>query len=748
MHAARRALFAPSSRLLRIAVRDRHVQVEVTPKGVAVVRMDVQGEKQNTFNQEFYQDMEAMVERVEKDDSVKAVVLASGKKGSWIAGANIKQIDEIGSADEASQLVGTGQAVMNRVSDMQKKKPWIAAIDGACLGGGLEMAMTCSQRIATSSSKTVLGVPEVMLGLLPGWGGTQRLPGIVGAEKALDLMLTGKMIKADRARKMGLVDLVVDSAALERTAVAQAEEFIAGNAKPKSRKLGWKDWFLERTTLGRKLMFDTAGKKVQKLTRGNYPAPLSILECVKTGLESGHAAGSAKEASLFGTLSQTQASKSLRGIFHGQTECKKNPYGKAAVDVKTIGVLGAGLMGAGIAQVSAAKGFRVLLKDRDSAGLGKGEAYISGNLGKKLKKKRMSLYDHDATLAQVVGLTDASPSWRRHFANADLVVEAVFEEIGVKHAVVDLMESVCPEHAIIATNTSTLPIGDIAAKAKRPQNIVGMHYFSPAEVMQLLEVIPHETTSKEVVAAAVDVGIKQGKTVISVKDVPGFYVNRCIGPMATETLACIQQGVDPLKINQAMMDFGYPVGPVSLLDEVGIDVTRHVIHNLIGDQPRYLGVRMGGADLTMMDAVVEAGLLGKKVGKGFFDHEAKGAKGNSKPIHADAAAILAKYRHPNIDCSKWAIEDVVERIALRFALEAVHCLQDGIIASARDGDIGAVFGIGFPPFRGGPFMWLDTMGPQVAVEKLQKLEAEFGPHFAPPKLLLDKAAKGELFHQP
>ena len=710
--------------------------------------MDVQGEKQNTFNDEFYQDMSAMVEKVESDDSIKAVVLSSSKPGSWIAGANIKQIEEIKSAEQASELVTTGQLVMNRVSNMQKKKPWIAAIDGACLGGGLEMAMTCSQRVASSSPKTVLGVPEVMLGLLPGWGGTQRLPKIVGAANALDLMLTGKMVKGVKAKKMGLVDLVVDPNALERTAVAQAEQLIDGIAKPKMRKLGWADWFMEKTSLGRYVMFESkwgARTKVMKQTKGKYPAPLNILECVKTGLESGHEAGSAKESELFGKLSQTSESASLRGLFYGQTECKKNPYGKPSTDVNTIAVLGAGLMGAGIAQVSATKGFRVLLKDRDTVGLSKGEKYIQGNLDKKLKKKRITNFDRDSTLAQVVGLTDAHTSWARHFGNADLVIEAVFEELGVKHKVVEQMEAVVPEHCIIATNTSTLPIGDIAAKAKRPENIVGMHYFSPAEIMQLLEVIPHDKTDKAVCAAAVDVGIKQGKTVISVKDVPGFYVNRCIGPFATETLACIQQGVDPIKLNKAMMDFGYPVGPVSLLDEVGIDVTTHVMHNLMGEQPRYLGLRMEGADLKIMDDFVSAGLLGKKAGKGFFDHSGS-SKNGPKPVHKEAQALLDKYRHPTIDKSKSPIEESVERCALRFCVEAVHCLQDGIIASARDGDIGAVFGVGFPPFRGGPFMWMDSVGPAVVVEKLTALEKEFGPHFAPPKLLVDKAAKGELFH--
>ena len=351
-------------------------QVNVTSKGVAVVKMDVIGAKQNTLSEEFNVDIEAMIKKMEADSSVKAVVVMSGKPGSWIAGADIKMIEACESVEEAVGKSAQGQKIMDQVAAMQKKKPWIAAIDGACLGGGLETAMAMSMRIATSSSKTQLGVPEVMLGLLPGAGGTQRLPKIVGAANALDLMLTGKMLKAEKAKKMGLVDLVVDPSALERTAIAVAEEMIAGTYKPKKRTLGWMDWFLEQTSVGRNLMFKKATEKVQKQTKGKYPAPLAILECAKTGLAEGHEAGSKKEAQLFGELSQTTESGALRGLSCVQTECKKNKYGKPAVSVETIGILGAGLMGAGIAQASASKGFRVLLKDRDDVGLGKGEAYI------------------------------------------------------------------------------------------------------------------------------------------------------------------------------------------------------------------------------------------------------------------------------------------------------------------------------------------------------------------------------------
>ena len=432
-----------SGRVPRLA-RGQHVSVEVLPTGVALVKMDVKGEKQNTFNREFVNDIVKMIEQVEADDAVKAVVVASGKKGSWIAGANIQQIEDMESEAEAASGSAEGQQYFDRIAAMQKKKPWIAAIDGACLGGGMEFSMTMSHRIASTSSKTVMGVPEVMLGLLPGWGGTQRLPQIVGAPTALDLMLAGKMVKPARAKKMGLVDLVVDEHALERTAIATAEQMIDGGMKPKTRKLGWMDWFLEKTPVGRHLMFKQATEKVMKQTKGKYPAPLAILECARPA-SSRPTAGSGRWSPPSSGSSRARGeSTAAARPFAGQTDCKKNKYGKPAMRVETLAVLGAGLMGAGIAQCSASKGFRVLLKDQHQAGLSKGEQYIASNLGKKFKKKRLSRFDHDYTLANVVGLTDDLAEWRRHFASADLVIEAVFEELSVKHKVVAQMEEVLP----------------------------------------------------------------------------------------------------------------------------------------------------------------------------------------------------------------------------------------------------------------------------------------------------------------
>jgi len=406
-------------------------------------------------------------------------------------------------------------------------------------------------------------------------------------------------------------------------------------------------------------------------------------------------------------------------------------------------VLGAGLMGAGICEVSVTKGIRVLLKERDAPSLDRGVQIIAQSLAAKLRRRRITPHEHDLTLARVVGLTESDGAWPRHFGGADLVIEAVFEDLAVKHKVIKEMEAVVPPTCILASNTSTIPIGHIARAAASPGRVVGMHYFSPVPKMPLLEVIPHAGTEPAVVAAAVDVGIRQGKTVIVVKDVPGFYVNRCLGPFQAESTAVLAEGADPLAFNQAMLDFGYPVGGLTLSDEVGIDVAAKAFKSLVGEGDGRLGVRMSGGDLSILDEMVAAGLLGKKSGKGFFDHTVAGKK---KPLSQGALEIAARYRDTSRDISKQPIDEVFERCFLRFVGETVFCLQDDIIGSPREADIGAVFGVGFPPFLGGPFMWIDSLGPQVVVDKMERLRQEHGERFAPPQLLVDYAKAGKRFH--
>jgi len=420
------------------------------------------------------------------------------------------------------------------------------------------------------------------------------------------------------------------------------------------------------------------------------------------------------------------------------TSLKKHKFGEPSRATKNVAVLGAGLMGAGIAQISAEKGYRVLLKDKTDEGIANGEKYINGNWDKKLKRKRMTMHKHNQNTANVVPLSDNSPSWKQHLGQADLVIEAVFEDIDLKHRVIKEMEEVLPEHCVFATNTSAIPIGDIAKGSKRPEQLIGMHYFSPVPQMPLLEIIPHAGTSDSTIATAYNVGVKQGKTCITVKDVPGFYVNRCLGPFLVEVSALARDGASLELLDKSMTNFGMPVGPVTLADEVGIDVSNKVA-NFLSDAD--LGVRMTGGDISLMGDMVEKGWLGRKSGQGFYTYDKKNPK--KKSISAEVKEYAKQFQQRDLGLTE---EDVQNRIVSRFVNEAVMCLQDEIIEDPVQGDIGLIFGTGFAPFRGGPFRYLDTYGIDKYVAMMNGLAEEHGPQFEPAQLLKDMAASGKKFH--
>ncbi|KAL4167276.1 hypothetical protein KRP22_012762 [Phytophthora ramorum] len=709
--------------------------LETRENGVAIVRLDDKAAKVNTISSKMTAEMTAMLDTVESDPNIKSVVLISAKPGVFIAGADIAELNACKTEEEMRAMSSAGQSFMSRLAS--SKKPFVAAIDGSCMGGGLEVALACHYRVASQSKKTQLALPEVMLGLLPGAGGTQRLPKLVGIQAALDMMLTGKNIKPDKALKMGLVNQVADPYALENAAIAAAQQLAAGSLKPKKKNKGLVNRVLEDTPL-RQVVFKKAGEMVEKKTGGHYPAPKLILEAAQTGVEQGLTKGLEVEAANFAKLGMTNEAKALMSIFFGQTALKKNRYGKPEKPVQTMAVVGAGLMGAGIAQVSAAKGVRVLLKDRDAAAAAKGEDYVRSNLDQKVKRNRMTIYDRDAVMANVVPLSDEDEVWKTHMKKADLAIEAVFEDLSLKHKVLSDLEKYVSKDCVIATNTSALPIADIASACKRPENVIGMHYFSPVPSMPLLEIIRHAGTSDATAAKAVDLGLRQGKTAIVVKDVPGFYVNRCLGPYIAETLALVGDGVEPEKLDKLMTTWGLPVGPITLADEVGLDVAFHVNQTL----SKALGVRMDGGDAKLFEEMIGQGFLGKKSGKGFFVQPPKGKKGK-KTINADAMNLVKKFQKEDLKLSD---EDTVNRLISRFVNEAVLCVQDDIIESPSEGDIGAVFGIGFPPFIGGPFRYVDLVGSTKFTEMMQRYADQYGEQFAPAPLLQDMAKTNKKFH--
>ncbi|GLE09930.1 hypothetical protein PINS_up021869 [Pythium insidiosum] len=394
-------------------------------------------------------------------------------------------------------------------------------------------------------------------------------------------------------------------------------------------------------------------------------------------------------------------------------------------------------MGAGIAQVSAAKDIRVLLKDRDAAAASRGESYVRDNLDQKVKRRSMTTFERDAVMANVIPLSDDDDVWKAHMKSADLAIEAVFEDMSLKHRVIKDLEQYLPEHCVVATNTSALSVAEIAKASKRPENVIGMHYFSPVPMMPLLEIIRHEGTSDATAAKAVDVGLRQGKTCIVVKDVPGFYVNRCLGPYIAETLSLVESGVNPDHLDKIVKKWGLPVGPITLADEVGLDVASHVNHTLSDA----LGVRMAGGDPKLFEEMISKGYLGKKSGKGFYV-QPKGKK-DKKTINQDALEIVKKFQKTDLKLSD---EDAINRLVGRFVNEAVLCVQDDIIASPTEGDIGAVFGIGFPPFIGGPFRFIDRIGSTKFNDMLLRYADQYGEQFTPAPLLQDMAKTNKKFH--
>lgn len=714
-------------------------QVRRRDDGVAVVEINVPGDAQNTLKAEFGEQFEAALREVQSDPAVKGIVLISTKPGSFVAGADITMFDRVSTAAEVTALSRQCQAAFQKLEDL--KVPVVAAIDGACLGGGLELALACHARVCADNDATKLGLPECMLGLLPAGGGTQRLPRLVGIAKALDLMLTGKQLRPKQAQKLGLVDALVPAGVLLDAAVRRARA-MQGQTVRRTGRLDQmrKDpqaaataMALEDNPAGRRILFQQARKQLLGQTRGNYPAQERILDVVAEGYRKGLKAGYAAEAEAFGELAMTDVSKQLRGIFFAQNVLKKERFVAAGVTSRSIdkvGVLGAGLMGAGIALVTANKaGLPVRLKDKDAQGLAHGYRYLRSFYDKRVKRKALSRFDADAEMRRVTGTTDYSG-----FAGCDIVIEAVFEDIDLKHRMLHDVERHGGSETIFASNTSSIPITDIAAAAKRPENVIGLHYFSPVEKMPLLEIITTDRTAPEAVAACVALGKAQGKTVIVVRDGPGFYTTRILAPYLNEATRILGEGVDPHAVDKALKDFGYPVGPITLLDEVGIDVGTKVAPVL----HEAFGARMASPQAA--GSMIEAGFLGRKAGKGFYVYG--GGKTKNKPVNAELYKLLGVAPGKTLPA-----KDIVARCNGMLVNEAVHCLADGILAEPMHGDVGAIFGIGFPPFRGGPFRFVDQLGAARAVEALERLAERHGERFTPAPLLCDMARQGKRFHR-
>jgi 3-hydroxyacyl-CoA dehydrogenase/enoyl-CoA hydratase/3-hydroxybutyryl-CoA epimerase len=700
--------------------------------GIAVVTLDMPNAPVNTFARVVREEFAALLERLERDQTIRAAVVRSGKPDVWVAGADIEEFIEIETSSQAEAMSRDGHALLDRLEKL--RTPVVAAINGACLGGGLEAALACAYRVAADTPKTVFGLPEVQLGLIPGAGGTQRLPHLVGLETALDMILTGKNVRARKALQTGLVHELVHPAILDDIAIARARSLADGSLRRDGmrRPHGARNLLLDDNPVGRAVVLRQAREKVVARTRGHYPAPLAALDAVTVGYAHGTERGLREEARLFGELAVSEVSRQLVFLFFATTALKKDPGvpdpAPAPAPVRKIAILGAGFMGAGIAAVAAPHGTLVRLKDADHARVGKGLAAVREVLKDRLVRKQITRQQLDDYMSLVSGSVDYLG-----FANADLVIEAVFEDLDVKQRVLRETEEATRPHAIFASNTSTIPIAQIAEASSRPERVIGMHFFSPVPKMPLLEVIVTPRTAREVTTTVVAYGKSIGKTVIVVNDAPGFFANRILAPYINEAGMLLDEGVSIEAVDRALVEFGFPVGPITLIDEVGLDIAGKSGAIML----EAFGSRL--APSQSLQRVVAAGRTGRKGKKGFYRYDENGKKTGVDPTVYELLPTGARR-------TELPVDEIQRRCVLAMANEAARCLQENILRTPRDGDVGAVFGIGFPPFRGGPFRYIDSLGVDRVVRSLQGLNADRAPRFTPAQLLLEMAREGRRFY--
>lgn len=718
------------------------VSIKLLPSGVAVLTIDLPGKKLNVLGTEVMEGLGEALTTLESSQGLKGVIVV-GKPDSFGAGADVEEIKALQrqTAYKIFEATQAGKALFARLSKLNS----IAVINGTCLGGFTELALACRYRVATSDAKTQIGVPEVQLGFIPGWGGTKGLPKLIGLQNAFEMISTGKNLDAKKAYKVGFVDEIV----APTLALARAEEILLKrNPKRANLKKGWKQWALEDTKLGRKLFAKGARAAVMAATKGKYPAPLGALDVVMKSYQLPDDKVGELESRTFAKLATTDISKSLVGLFFAQTESKKAPSNaKPTIDVKTVGIVGAGVMGAGIAQAAAFKGYKVVLKDIDQGALDKGMAVIKdlfNDLVKKRKLDRAAANEMMANIKPTLNYTDMS--------DCDLVIEAVVESMKVKRIVRADLEKAITKDFVFASNTSSLLIKQMGEGARNESRMVGIHFFNPVHKMPLVEIVRSSSTSDDTVAVAQSFAMKLGKTTVVANDAPSIVVNRILVPMMREAFVLAMEGVPMEDIEKAARDFGMPMGPFTLCDEVGLDIAAHVTRSLHGS----LGDRM--IPPAVLNDFEKSKLLGKKGGKGIFLYDDKGErkvniqssgwgpfkKTRKLPVYnPEVLEMLAKYSKPN----KKSADEIQDRLFLIMIAEAARVLEEGVIESASQLDLAMVFGCGFPPFKGGVLRLADTEGLPLVVQKLDYLARVRGENYKPCKLLLEKAASGSNFRQ-
>ena len=654
-----------------------------------------------------------------------ALVVRSGKLGSFIAGAVLQEIVAISDPEVGRAKSAEGQRIFRRLDRLTI--PTIAAINGTCLGGGTELALCCKWRVGSDGPQTKIGLPEVRLGFIPGFGGSVRLPRLIGIRRALNMILTGKAISSTRAHRWGLLDRVFRADSFEVEVRAFAMRVVRREEAQAPRTLAFRDRLLEDTSLGRRTIFNGARKQVLKKLKERYPAPVEAISVVEQTLDLQIDEALAIEAEVAGRMVATDVSKNLIRLFLLRRKAKKvlSPeLISQAHNVSKTAVLGAGVMGGGVAELIAAHDVPVILKDIDDDALAVGLQHARELLDKAGEAQVFTAHEAELKFALIHGTLEYEK-----FDDVDLVVEAAVERMPVKKNILQEAEEVLPEHAVFATNTSSLSVTELAQVAERPTGVVGMHFFNPVHKMPLVEIIRTKLSSDASLATTFKFAIKLGKTPVLVADRPGFLVNRLLAPYLNEAGFLLENGASVTAIDRALTSFGMPMGPCRLLDEVGFDVAEHVAKEMA----RAFGPRMQPS--AVVGVLKAEGRLGKKNGRGFYRY----TNGKESGVNREVARILGA---PRIDTSSGEIRD---RCLLLLVNEAMYALAEEVVASANDVDLAMVLGIGFPPFRGGLLRWADTRGARGILDGLVELTERHGQRFAPAPSLVDLVESGGSF---
>ena len=704
----------------------------IDSRGVAFVTLDVADRPLNVLDRRAMGELVRIVTELEASDNIRLVVFRSGKESGFLAGADVSAISNIASPDEAMDLLCEGQKLFDRIDRLPM--PSLAVIHGPCLGGGLEWSLACDHRIARDNSSTQIGLPEIKLGLIPGWGGTQRLPKLVGLTEGISMIMQGKHYGAKDAERIGLIDQAIAPETWEVDVEIFIEKILNARHEIRPRhKRPLSKWLLESTRFGRAFVFRAAGKKVRSKSK-QFPALDAAIRAIAAGYQF-RVDGFAVERSEFARLLPTPTCRRLLELFFAREKARSiKTWSPESLDIvhdepiRKIGVIGGGAMGAGIAQLAALRGFDVAIKEIDEGAAGVAKERIQEMISTLAKRKRWSSQQRDSVSSRILVTTD-----KYQLADADLIIEAVVEREDIKCAVFTEMDHVAKRTAIFATNTSSLSVDRMSAVVKRPSEMAGLHFFNPVHRMELVEVVRGSKTSRSTVAKLVSLVRAVGKTPVVTSDSPGFLVNRILFPYLGEAVVMVRDGCDIREIDKELTKFGMPMGPCALLDQVGLDVALHVAKSL-------------SKTLTGIEPVIEQlsdmtgqGMLGVKSGQGFYQY-ANGKRG--EPIHVDIQPLAqCDFK----DFVSDGLTNIQRRLVYPMLSEAIRCHEEAVVQEPWAIDLAMVLGTGFAPHLGGPLHVVDAIGHPKVLQNLCRLRSLYGNRFAPPKSLFASADRSLSF---